>query len=134
TSGGSSSSAGSAGGTGAPGSSAASGVSNGYKGGYTSGAVKLTAGEKSVLGKAANTVYGPVQVQLVVSNHKIVNVGILQQPQGTPHDLQIGQLCFPTLIKETIAAQSGKVDAVSGATYSSGGYIQSLQSAVDKGL
>ena len=94
----------------------------------------LTADEHTITGKVANTVYGPVQVQLVVRGSKIVTVSVLQQPTSTIHDIQIGQFAFPRLISETLTAQSGKVDAVSGATYTSAGYIQSLQSALDHGL
>ena len=54
------------------------------------------------------------------------------QPTNTLHDVQIGEFAFPKLISETLATQNGKIDAVSGATYTSAGYIQSLQSALDK--
>jgi uncharacterized protein with FMN-binding domain len=94
----------------------------------------LTAGETTITGQPANTVYGPVQVQLVVRAKKIVKVSILEQPQSTIHDLQIGQFAFPQLISETLSAQSAKIDAVSGASYTSAGYIQSLQNALDHGL
>jgi uncharacterized protein with FMN-binding domain len=90
-------------------------------------------GERTVDGNVANTVYGPVQVQVVVKDSKIVHVNILEQPSSTSHDLQIGQFAFPQLISETIIAQSAHVDAVSGASYTSAGYIQSLQSALDNG-
>ena len=63
---------------------------------------------------------------------KIVKVAVLVQPTNTLHDVQIGEFAFPKLISETLAAQNGKIDAVSGATYTSAGYIQSLQSALDK--
>lgn len=95
---------------------------------------KLTTGEAAVTGKVANTVYGPVQIQLVVKNSKIVKVAVLQQPQNTIHDIQIGEFAFPRLISETLAAQNGKIDAVSGASYTSAGYISSLQSALDQGV
>lgn len=93
----------------------------------------LAAGERAIDGNVANTAYGPVQVQVLVKNSKIVTVNILEQPSSTAHDLQIGQFAFPQLIHETLAAQSGRIDAVSGATYTSQGYIQSLQSALDNG-
>jgi uncharacterized protein with FMN-binding domain len=95
---------------------------------------KLTEGESAVTGKVANTVYGPVQIQLIVKNSKIIKVAVLQQPANTIHDIQIGEFAFPRLISETIAAQSPKIDAVSGASYTSAGYISSLQSALDQGL
>jgi uncharacterized protein with FMN-binding domain len=95
---------------------------------------KLSPGETAVTGKVANTVYGPVQIQLVVKNSKIVKVAVLQQPQNTIHDIQIGEFAFPRLISETITAQNAKIDAVSGASYTSAGYISSLQSALDQGV
>ncbi len=117
---------------GSTGSGSASGTSNGAGGGPIINAT-VTAGERAIDGKAANTAYGPVQVQVLVKNTKIVNVNILVQPQSTVHDLQIGQMAFPQLVSETIKAQSGRIDSVSGATYTSGGYIKSLQSAIDNG-
>jgi uncharacterized protein with FMN-binding domain len=95
---------------------------------------KLSPGESAITGHVANTVYGPVQVQLIVKNSKIVKVAILEQPTNTIHDIQIGEFAFPRLISETLAAQNSKIDAVSGASYTSAGYISSLQSAVDHGL
>ena len=95
-------------------------------------AKNLPAGETAVDGKAASTAYGPVQIQLIERNSKIVKVAVLVQPANTLHDIQIGAMAFPKLISETLSAQNGKIDAVSGATYTSAGYIQSLQSALDK--
>ena len=92
----------------------------------------LPAGETAVDGKVANTAYGPVQIQLIKRAGKIVKVAVLVQPTNTLHDVQIGEFAFPKLISETLAAQNGKIDAVSGATYTSAGYIRSLQSALDK--
>ena len=95
-------------------------------------AKNLPAGETAVDGKVASTAYGPVQIQLIEQGRKIVKVAVLVQPQNTLHDIQIGAMAFPRLISETLSAQDGKVDAVSGASYTSAGYIQSLQSALDK--
>jgi uncharacterized protein with FMN-binding domain len=92
----------------------------------------LPAGETAVDGNVANTAYGPVQIQLIKRNSKIVKVAVLKQPTNTLHDIQIGVAAFPRLISETLEAQTDKIDAVSGATYTSAGYIQSLQSALDK--
>jgi len=95
---------------------------------------KLTPGETAITGKVGHTVYGPVQVQLIVKGGKIVKVAILEQPTNTIHDIQIGEFAFPRLISETLAAQSAKIDTVSGASYTSAGYIQSLQNALDHGI
>ncbi len=116
------------------GGSSSGGSSSGGQGFATGKQTGLTADERTVTGNVANTIYGPVQIQLVVKDNKIVKVSILQQPSNTIHDIQIGQFAFPRLIAETLAAQDAKIDSVSGATYTSGGYIQSLQTAVDKGI
>jgi uncharacterized protein with FMN-binding domain len=50
---------------------------------------------------------------------------------NTINDIRIGDFAFPKLIGETLATQTAKIDAVSGASYTSAGYIQSLQSALD---
>jgi uncharacterized protein with FMN-binding domain len=115
-------------------SSASGGQTTTVPGEFPQGSLagKLSAGETAVDGKAANTAYGPVQIQLIEQNSKVVKVAVLVQPANTLHDIQIGAMAFPKLISETLAAQNGKIDAVSGATYTSAGYIQSLQSALDK--
>jgi uncharacterized protein with FMN-binding domain len=115
-------------------SSSSSSSSRTIPGEFQSVAGPLAAGETTITGKVANTVYGPVQIELVVKSHKIVKVAVLVQPTNTIHDIQIGEFAFPKLISETLTAQNAKVDAVSGASYTSAGYISSLQSAVDHGL
>jgi uncharacterized protein with FMN-binding domain len=119
--------------SGAPSSaSAASSVPGEFPTG--SQAAGLPPGETALTGQVADTAYGPVQVQLVVQHGKIIKVAVLRQPTNTIHDIQIGQFAFPQLISETLKAQSAKIDAVSGASYTSQGYIQSLQNALDHGL
>jgi uncharacterized protein with FMN-binding domain len=108
-------------------------VSKGTAGTPSQAASPLPSGARGIDGNVANTVYGPVQVQVVVQDQKITGVNILEQPTATANDVQIGQFAFPKLISETLAAQSAHVDAVSGASYTSAGYIQSLQSALDNG-
>ena len=120
--------------SGTGGSSTSSSSSRTIPGEFQSAVGSLTAGETTITGKVANTVYGPVQIELVVKSHKIVKVAVLEQPTNTIHDIQIGEFAFPKLISETLTAQNAKVDAVSGASYTSAGYISSLQSAVDHGL
>jgi uncharacterized protein with FMN-binding domain len=122
------------GGTG--GGSSSSSSSSSIPGEFPTGseAANLPADETAITGHVANTVYGPVQVQLIVRSNKIVKVAILEQPTNTIHDIQIGQFAFPQLISETLSRQSAKIDAVSGASYTSAGYIQSLQSALDHGI
>jgi uncharacterized protein with FMN-binding domain len=121
---------------GSPTSSSSTSSSSSVPGEFPTGsaAPKLTAGQSTLTGHVANTVYGPVQIQLVVQDSKIVKVAILEQPTNTIHDIQIGEFAFPRLISETLTAQNAKIDAVSGASYTSAGYIASLQSALDHGI
>ena len=131
----SSASAATAGGTGGtPTSGASSSSTTTVPGEFPMGSLagKLPTGETVVTGHVGTTVYGPVQIQLVMLNSKIVKVAVLQQPMNTLHDIQIGEFAFPKLIGETLTAQTAKIDSVSGASYTSAGYIASLQSALDQ--
>ena len=83
-------------------------------------------------GDAAETIYGPVQVQITVRNRKLTAANATVYPTGTPRDAQINAFAIPQLEQETVAAGNANIDAVSGATYTSNGYIASLQSALDK--
>jgi len=87
---------------------------------------------KTVTGKAWPTVYGPVQVRITVAGGRITAASAVEYPVDTPRDEQINAFAIPQLNKEAVAAGSAKIDAVSGATYTSGGYIGSLQSALDQ--
>jgi uncharacterized protein with FMN-binding domain len=86
----------------------------------------------TVTGTVANTQYGPMQVQLTLVGRKITKVAVLQRTDDGTESNQIDSMAIPQLTSETLAAQSARIDAVSGATYTSSGYIQSLQSALDK--
>ncbi|MFE2069563.1 FMN-binding protein [Streptomyces sp. NPDC059467] len=88
-------------------------------------------GTKTVTGDTVQTRWGPVQVRVTVKNGKITDVTAVQYPQDNPRDQQINSYALPQLRSEALAAQSAKIDTVSGATYTSGGYQQSLQSALD---
>ncbi|MFF4348396.1 FMN-binding protein [Streptomyces sp. NPDC001530] len=88
-------------------------------------------GSQTVTGDVVKTQYGPVQVQLTLSGGKITKAEAVQAPKGGTSD-QKTALAVPKLNQEALAAQSADIDAVSGATYTSGGYKQSLQSALDK--
>jgi uncharacterized protein with FMN-binding domain len=56
----------------------------------------------------------------------------VQYPQANGRDQQINAYALPILAQEVTQAQSANIDAVSGATVTSDGYIQSLQSAIDQ--
>jgi uncharacterized protein with FMN-binding domain len=100
---------------------------NGTRSGSSSGG-----STSSVTGDVAQTQWGPVQVQLVVHSGTITSVKILQYPNGNSRDVEIAGYALPILIQETTQSQSAQIDMVSGATYTSEGYLQSLQSALDQ--
>jgi uncharacterized protein with FMN-binding domain len=87
---------------------------------------------KTVTGDVAQTIYGPIQVQVTVKNGKVIAVQATQYPSSDPRDAQINSYAIPQLNSEAVSAGSARIDSVSGATYTSQGYISSLQSALDK--
>jgi uncharacterized protein with FMN-binding domain len=94
----------------------------------TPGAPKVV----TIKGDVVSTRYGPVQVSVTFSNKKITAVKTLQTPSGDGHSRAIADRAVPTLHDEVIASQSAHIDTVSGATYTSDGYAQSVQSAIDQ--
>lgn len=91
-----------------------------------------SSGTKVVTGDAADTRYGPVQLQVTFSGKKITSINVLQYPSESFRDQEINSYALPLLNQEAMAAQNAHIDVVSGATYTSDGYAQSLQSAIDK--
>ena len=86
----------------------------------------------SYTGAAVTTRYGIVQVKVTVSDRKITNVSFAQLTAFDGHSARINADAAPILLQETLTAQSAQIQTVSGATYTSQGYQQSLQSALDK--
>ena len=86
----------------------------------------------TVTGAAVQTRWGPVQVQLAVEGSTITHVSVLQHPDSNGRDVEISNYALPQLIQETLDAQGSDITMISGATYTSQGYVQSLQSALDQ--
>jgi uncharacterized protein with FMN-binding domain len=86
----------------------------------------------AVTGNVIMTGYGPTQVQVTLNAGKIVKVTVLQHTDDGVNSQMIDGRALPLLNNETLTAQSAKINAVSGASYTSAGYIKSLQSALDK--
>jgi uncharacterized protein with FMN-binding domain len=91
-----------------------------------------TASAATVTGDPADTRWGPVRVQVTVQSRKITAVTVVDYPANNRRDQQINARALPVLVKETLSAQSARIDMVSGATVTSDGYIRSLQSALDQ--
>ena len=87
---------------------------------------------RTVTGSSIRTRYGNVQVQVNFTGTQITDVVPVRLPDSNDVDQEIDQQAVPILIQETLAAQSANIQAVSGATYTSDGYVRSLQSALDK--
>jgi uncharacterized protein with FMN-binding domain len=104
----------------------APGTTSGTTGGTTSGTTA------TVTGDSTDTRWGPVQVQITVASGKITDVKVVDYPNGNGRDEQINARALPILVRETMDAQSAKIDMVSGATVTSEGYLGSLQSALDQ--
>jgi uncharacterized protein with FMN-binding domain len=118
-------------GTSAPASSSAS-SSSGSASSSSGTASSPASAPKTVTGDVIQTNYGPVQVQITVANGKVTKATVVEYPNQSPRDAQINSYAIPQLDSEAVAASSAQIDSVSGATYTSGGYISSLQSALDK--
>lgn len=67
-----------------------------------------------------------------LTHGKLTAVRVLRAPDQNGRDQQIASYALPRLTQEALGAQSAHIDAVSGASYTSQGYIQSLQSALDQ--
>ena len=124
------------GGTGtSPGASSAAGSGSSAASGAGAASAPVSAGSgtgTAVTGDAIATPYGPTQVQVTLNAGKIVKVTVLQHTDDGVNSQMIDGHALPLLNNATLTAQSAKIDAVSGASYTSAGYIKSLQSALDK--
>lgn len=105
------------------GSSSSSSGSSAGSGGSSSG---------TYTGSEADTRWGVVQVQIEVRNGTITKSTAVEYPQNNPRDVEINDYALPQLAQEVLQQQSANIDAVSGATVTSDGYVQSLQSAIDQ--
>jgi uncharacterized protein with FMN-binding domain len=90
------------------------------------------AGGTPFAGATVDTIWGPVQVEIAVSGGKVLDVEALQLPSDRSRSARISQYAAPILRSEAIQAQSARVDVVSGATYTSRAYAQSLDSALKR--
>lgn len=86
---------------------------------------------KKYTGRVAQTRWGPVEVEVAVTDGTITKVTVVQSPSGNGRDIEINNRALPVLVHETVDAQSTQIDMVSGATVTSEGYVKSLQSALD---
>ena len=100
--------------------------------GVSGAAGAAAASTRTITGSAIDTQYGPVQLRVTFVGSRIVRIAPLQLPTGQSRDQEINSYAVPILNQEALRAQSARIDTVSGASYTSDGYAQSLQSAIDQ--
>jgi uncharacterized protein with FMN-binding domain len=105
---------------------------SGKTGSGSTGSGKSAPAAKSYNGGTAQTQWGPVQVRITVQGGKITASKAVVYPSGNDRDYQINSYALPVLNREAVSASSARIDMVSGATVTSTGYLQSLQSALDQ--
>lgn len=116
--------------TGSTGGTDDTGASGGT--GSTGNTGSSSSGGSAYTGDEVMTRWGAVQVQITMVDGKITKSEAVEYPTENPRDQEINAYAVPQLNQEVIQQQSGSIDAVSGATVTSDGYIQSLQSAIDQ--
>lgn len=91
-----------------------------------------SSGTRTATGDSVDTRWGPVQVRITVTDGKVTKAEAVNYPLNNGRDQEINSYAIPALNQEAVAAGSDKIDMISGATYTSQGYIGSLQSALSK--
>ena len=95
-------------------------------------AKKASTKTQTVVGPPVANQYGTVQVAVTVAGKQIQDVRALQLPNGDGRTNLISAQAGPLLRQEALNIQSGQIDTISGASYTSDSYRQSLQAALDK--
>lgn len=103
---------------------------SGTSGSGTSGSGSSTSAT-TYTGDSVQTRWGPVQVRITVVDGAITVSEAIVYPDGNHEDREINAFALPVLNQEAVTRQSADIDMVSGATVTSEGYLQSLQSAID---
>lgn len=91
-----------------------------------------TGASGTATGDAVSTVYGDAQVRVTVDAGRITRIEALQLQGNDPRSVEISSGAAPLLEQSALRKQSADVDAVSGATFTSASYSQTLQSALDR--
>jgi uncharacterized protein with FMN-binding domain len=96
------------------------------------GSTASSGSDGTFTGASVDTRWGPVQVEITVSDGAITEATAVDFPSGNGRDQQINAYAIPVLEQETVDVQSAGIDMVSGATVTSRGYVASLQDAIDQ--
>ncbi|MFE7566353.1 FMN-binding protein [Streptomyces sp. NPDC057539] len=107
-------------------------VAGGGGGGVAEGGEPVAVGSRTVVGDAVDTQYGPVQVRITVAGGRITTSEAVRAPDADARSRSVTADAVPRLDRAAVTAQNARIDTVSGASYTSQGYRDSLQSALDK--
>ena len=83
-------------------------------------------------GDSVNALYGQVQVEAIIRDGKVVDIKVLEYPRANPVSMQKSGQAVIELREESIKSQDSNINAISGATETSIGFIKSLESALEK--
>jgi uncharacterized protein with FMN-binding domain len=113
-----------------------SGTNTGTKAGTNTATTVPTAAssssDRTYTGQDVSYRYGDIEVAVTVDGSRIVTVSVPQDDAFSPYSQTVNSAAVPILVREAVAAQGINFDVVSGATYTSDAFAQSLQSALDK--
>jgi uncharacterized protein with FMN-binding domain len=116
-----------------PGGTGAAAAKSAAKAGPTAAPTATPGGTRTVVGPAVNYNWGVLSVSVTVSGNKITKVGIASLDDGgNPRSSYIDQASIPILEQQAMAAQSASIQGVSGASYTSAGFQESLQAALQR--
>ena len=76
--------------------------------------------------------YGVLSVKVTLQGHRIVDLSVANLQTAEQYSQSIAQQVIPVLRQEVLAAQGVRVNAISGATYTTEAYLYSVQSALTK--
>jgi uncharacterized protein with FMN-binding domain len=115
-------------------SGATSGTDNSASGSATgtdtSGSSSAPASTTSTFdGDAVSTRYGTFQAEITVTDGTVTDITLLQDGAYDRHSQEINNYAIPRLTKEVLSAQSANVQGISGASFTSGGFLETVASA-----
>jgi uncharacterized protein with FMN-binding domain len=119
-------------GSGEPGTTSDSSSGSGSSSDSSAGSSSGSAVSGTFTGDSVQTRWGPVQVEITVQDGKVTGSRAVVYPQENHKDEEINGYALPILDEAAVQAQSANLDNISGATVTTQGYIQSLQSAIDQ--
>ncbi len=114
------------------GSGTNSGTNAGTNAATTVPTAASSSSDRTYTGQDVSYRYGDIEVAVTVDGSRIVTVSVPQDDAFSPYSQTVNSAAVPILVREAVAAQGINFDVVSGATYTSDAFAQSLQSALDK--